>query len=519
VHGLYFESTAVIIALIMFGKHLEANSRKKTGNAIKNLMNLAPKTANVLRNGTEITIPQKQVVLGDEIIIKPGQALPVDGVITNGSTTIDESMLTGESIPCDKQKGDTVFCGTINKNGSIVYTATSVGANTVLAQIVKLVEDASASKAPIAKLADKISAVFVPVVISVAVLASIIWAISGKDFEFVLSIFISVMVIACPCALGLATPTAIIVGSGKGAALGILFKNATALQNAHKIDTIVFDKTGTITSGTPEVTDVILYDQNLTEYDFVSIVASAEKFSEHPLATAIVDFAKAKNIPLLQGDNFKSETGFGLTCNVFGKNVKIGKQDFINLPTNFNVNDALSTGKTPIFVEIDNEFSGLFLLADTVKSTSKTAIASLNFLGIKTCMLTGDNLQTATAIGKTVGISQIFAGVLPDGKANVIKELQSKGKLVAMVGDGINDAPALAQADVAVAMNTGTQAAKEAGNMVDLDSSPTKLIDIVRIGKQLLMTRGSLTTFSIANDLAKYFAIIPALFIGLYPGL
>ncbi len=463
-HHLYFESTAVIIALIQLGKYLEANSKGKTGEAIKKLMNLSPKTAVIIRNGKEIEISAEEVEIGDTVIVKPGESFPVDGVIVSGSTSVDESMLTGESMPVSKQAGDKVFGATVNQTGSVTYKAEKVGSDTVLAQIIKLVEEASGSKAPIAKLADKVAAVFVPSVIGIAIVSAIIWLIAGKDIEFVLSIFISVLVIACPCALGLATPTAIIVGTGRGASMGILFKNAQALEAAGKINTVVFDKTGTITEGKPRVTDFIRISDKFTEDEIISLAASAEKLSEHPLGTAIVEYAQSKGAELIPSENFDSVTGSGIDCTVNGKKIKIGNRSFIN--ADYDSAPLADMGKTPVFVEIDGVFSAVIAIADTIKESSRSAISQLEHMNIKTYMLTGDNEKTAHAIASQAGIDNVIAEVMPDEKAAAITKIKSDGSFTAMVGDGINDAPALVTADIGIAVGGGTDIAIESADIV-----------------------------------------------------
>lgn len=465
VHHLYYESTAVIITLILLGKYLESRSKGRTGEAIKKLMNLAPRTAFILRDGVEMEVPLDEVLVGDIVVMKPGGSLPVDGEVLEGSTTIDESMLTGESLPVEKAAGDKVFAATINKNGSIRYRAEKIGADTVLSQIIRLVEEASGSKAPIARLADKVSGIFVPVVIVIAIVSALLWLILGKGFEFSLSIFISVLVIACPCALGLATPTAIIVGTGKAAALGILFKNATALENTGKTDTVVFDKTGTITVGKPVVTDIIPFETE-KETVLLQYATSAEKNSEHPLASAILEEAEKRKISLLPVSDFKALSGRGIKCTIEGKSVRIGNRDFLGIHQDDAANALSSQGKTAIFIEIDGQYSGMIAVSDTIKESTRSAILQLHQMGLKTVMLTGDNQRTAEAIARLAGIDEVVAQVLPAGKTDKIKDLQGKGFHVAMVGDGINDAPALAVADVGIAVGTGTDIAKTSADII-----------------------------------------------------
>ncbi len=480
-HHYYFESTAVIITLVMLGKYLEVKNKGKTNEAIKKLMNLAPKTATVEKDGVEEEIDVSQVKTGDVVIIKAGASLPVDGEVILGDGAVDESMLTGESLPVDKSIGSAVYAATINKNGYFKYKATQVGTNTALAQIIRLVEEAAGSKAPIAKLADRISLIFVPVVIAIAVISGLIWWLSGQTAEFALTIFIAVLVIACPCALGLATPTAIIVGTGKGAGLGILFKNATALEQAGKTTTVVFDKTGTITKGKPQVTDIISH--NFDDDALLTYVASAEKLSSHPLGDAIVKEAENRNLPLLEATDFINSTGFGISCTVEGKSVKIGNSSFVKVPTATEGEELANMGKTPMFVEIDGSYAGIIGVADVIWESTPKAIAMLNKAGIQTIMLTGDNEKTAQAIAKQAGISKVFAQVLPSDKASKIKELQEQGKVVAMVGDGINDAPALTMADVGIAVSNGTDIAIESADIVLVKNELTDVATAVALSK------------------------------------
>ena len=463
IHHLYFESTAVILALILLGRYLEEGSRGKTSQAISKLMNLAPKTAFVIRGGNELEVSLEELVIGDEIIVRPGQSFPVDGTVISGNTSADESMLTGESLPVDKTVGDKIYGATINKTGAVHYKATSVGNDTILAKIIKMVEDASGSKAPIARLADKISGVFVPIVVAIALVSAIAWYLYQSDFGFSMAIFIAVMVIACPCALGLATPTAIIVGTGKAASLGVLFKNATALENTHRVNTVVLDKTGTITKGKPSVVKVISRD--ISENELISIAAAAERLSEHPLGKAVVEKSKELGMPSLDVTEFNSITGKGIICKVEGFNVRIGNGKFIGVTDNFG-EEMANEGLTPIFVEVEGAVKGVIGIGDPIRDTSVDAISSLHKLGIEVVMLTGDNQITANAIAKKAGIDKVVAGVLPDGKAEVIARLKAEGKNVAMVGDGINDAPALASADIGVAIGSGSDIAIESADIV-----------------------------------------------------
>ena len=467
---LYFESAATILTLITLGKYLESVSKGKTSEAIKKLMGLAPKNATIIRDGKEIVVLIDDVMVDDIVIVKPGERLPVDGEIVEGSTSIDESMLTGESIPVEKNIGSKVIGASINKNGYIKYRATKVRKDTTLSQIIKLVEEAQGSKAPIAKLADVISGYFVPTVIGLAILGAIIWVIAGKDTIFVLTIFISVLVIACPCALGLATPTAIMVGTGKGAENGVLIKSGEALENAHKINAIIFDKTGTITEGKPKVTDIITYD--IDEKELLYFAATAEKGSEHPLGEAIVKKAEDENIEFGASDKFTAISGRGIEVIINGKDVYLGNINLMmdkELPLK-DVDKQMESlsleGKTPMIIAIDKDIKGIIAVADTIKPSSKKAVEVLHNMGITVAMLTGDNKNTANAIGRQVGIDKIIAEVMPEHKSAEVKNLQKQGYKVAMVGDGINDAPALVAADVGIAIGSGTDVAIESADIV-----------------------------------------------------
>lgn len=485
--NLYFESGATILTLITLGKYLEALTKGKTSDAIKKLMGLAPKTATIIVDGIEKTISIDEVKVGDIILVKPGEKLPVDGEIFEGTTTIDESMLTGESIPVDKNVGDKVFGASINKYGMFKYKATKVGKDTALSQIIKLVEQAQGSKAPIAKMADIISGYFVPTVITLAIISSVVWAISGKGLEFSLTIFIAVLVIACPCALGLATPTAIMVGTGKGAENGILIKSGGALEGAHKVNTIVFDKTGTITEGKPKVTDIVA--KGITEEEFLRFAASAEKGSEHPLGEAIVKAGQDRGLKLFEVKAFKSIPGEGISTFIEDKAILIGNK---KLMYNNNIDISMveqegkalaEEGKTPMYMAIDKNLVGLIAVADTLKRNSKEAIKALHDLGIEVVMLTGDNEKTAKAIAKDVGIDKVISDVLPGDKANEVKRLQDEGKNVAMVGDGINDAPALAMADIGIAIGSGTDVAIESADIVLMRSDILDVVGAIQLSK------------------------------------
>lgn len=488
---LYYETAAVILALIVLGKYLETLTKGKTSEAIKKLMGLAPKTALVVRNGKESEISIDEVVVGDIIVVRPGGKMPVDGVVIEGLTSVDESMLTGESIPVEKSVGDAIIGASINKNGTIRYKATKVGKDTALSQIIKLVEDAQGSKAPIAKMADIISGYFVPIVIAIAILSAIAWYFAGQTGVFALTIAISVLVIACPCALGLATPTAIMIGTGKGAEHGVLFKSGTALETTHKLNTIVFDKTGTITEGKPKVTDIITAE-GISETELLTLSASAEKGSEHPLGEAIVNSAEEKGLAFLKTETFNAIPGHGIEVTINGQHLLLGNKKLmdewhIGLGNLASASDALaSQGKTPMYIAKDGKIAGIIAVADTVKESSLRAIKKLHKMGIEVAMITGDNKRTAEAIAKQVGIDRVLSEVLPEDKANEVKKLQDEGKKVGMVGDGINDAPALAQADVGIAIGSGTDVAIESADVVLMRSDLMDVPTAVELSKSTI---------------------------------
>lgn len=479
----YFDGAAIIITLITLGRYFEAIAKGKTSEAIKKLLGMQAKTARVIRNGKEIEILINEVVEGDIIIVRPGEKIPVDGIVVEGSSHVDESMLTGESMPVKKEKNSKVFGATINKNGSFKFKATGIGEHTMLSQIIKLVEEAQGSKAPIQKLADLVSSYFVPAVIIIAIASALFWYfIAGMGFIFAFTIFIAVLIIACPCALGLATPTAIMVGTGKGAEQGILIKNAEALEIAGKIDTIVFDKTGTLTKGKPSVTDIIAF--NFVEKDLLQLAASAEKNSEHPLSTAIIEEAKQKNISLIEPTKFEAIEGKGVFAKIKNKNILIGNNKLLNqfnviIPKEISEKLFLleSQAKTSMFVAIDSKVCGIIAVADTLHEQSKNAVLALKNQGKKVVMITGDNERVAKAIASQIGIGEVLAEVLPQDKEKKIKQLQASGRKVAMVGDGINDAPALAQADLGIAIGSGTDVAIETGSIVLIKND---LRDVVR---------------------------------------
>lgn len=488
-HEFYFESAAMILTLITVGKMLEARSKGKTTDALKSLMKLAPKTAIILVDGVETEVPIEQVKKGDIFVVRPGEQISVDGVIIDGHTAVDESALTGESIPVDKNIGDRVSGGTINQSGFIKCEALRVGEDTTLSQIIKMVSDAAATKAPIAKIADKVSGVFVPVVITIAVITVVAWLISGQTVGYALARGISVLVISCPCALGLATPVAIMVGNGVGAKNGILFKTAVSLEETGRVNTVVLDKTGTITEGKPKVTDIIPI--NISENELLSFAYSLEVKSEHPLAKAIVEKGNELNINATEIDNFTSLAGNGITAELKGKTLYGGSLKFISeqIAVDENTIEIAETlaenGKTPLLFSIDNTLLGIIAVADTVKEDSPQAIKELQNMGIKVVMLTGDNEKTANAIGTLAGVDEVIAGVLPDGKEKVIRTLKDKGKVM-MVGDGINDAPALTRADMGVAIGAGTDVAIESADIVLMNSKLSDVPAAIRLSRATL---------------------------------
>jgi len=492
---VYFDTSAVIITLILFGRMLEARAKGRTSEAIKKLIRLQPKTALVIRAGAEIDIPVKDVVVGDIVVVRPGERIPVDGVVTKGRSAVDESMITGESLPVEKKDGDEVIGATMNKMGSFEFRATKVGKNTALAQIIRLVQEAQGSKAPIQRLADVIAGYFVPVVISIAVLTFIAWIIFGPKpvLTFALLNFVAVMIIACPCALGLATPTAVMVGTGKGAENGILIKGGESLETAGKITTIVFDKTGTLTKGEPEVTDIQAVPP-FSEADVLRLAASAEKTSEHPLGEAIMKKAQGKDLALPAAENFRALEGLGIEADIEGQNVVIGNDKLmaergVDIGALAEKSKTLSEeGKTPVFMAVNGRPAGLIAVADTLKEDSVEAVNKIRRLGLEVIMLTGDNRRTAEAIALQAGIDSVVPELLPADKVREIKKLQEAGKKVAMVGDGINDAPALAQADIGIAIGSGTDVAIEAADITLIKN------DLFGVSKAIELSRRTMRT-------------------------
>lgn len=490
---LYFETSSILITLILLGKLFEVKAKGRSSEAIKKLMGLQAKTALVIRNGKELEIPLEEVIAGEILLVKPGEKIPVDGEVMEGHSAVDESMLTGESVPVDKMAGDVVIGSTINKNGFIKMKATKVGKDTALSQIIKVVEDAQGSKAPIQRLADQISGVFVPIVVGIAAITFLVWFIwvNPGEFTSAFEAMIAVLVIACPCALGLATPTSIMAGSGRAAEFGILFKGGEHLETTHHIDTVILDKTGTVTNGKPELTD-ILVEAIFEENEFLSLVGTAEKQSEHPLAQAIVQGIKAKEVELAQTQEFEAIPGYGVKATVNQKVILVGTRKLMK-QNGIDVSNAISSmedlegeGKTAMLVSIDGQYAGLIAVADTVKETSKQAISRLKEMGIEVFMITGDNQRTANAIGSQVGIDHVVAEVLPEGKAEEVKKLQQAGKKVAMVGDGINDAPALALSDIGMAIGTGTDVAMEAADITLIRGDLNSIADAILMSRKTM---------------------------------
>lgn len=491
VHELYFESAGIIITFILLGRMLESRSKSKTSEAIYRLMELAPKTALLERDGVEVTIAAEETEVGDTIIVKPGMHIPVDGTVIDGYTSVDESMLTGESIPVEKHAGDFVYSGTVNKNGSVRIRTDQKSGDTALSQIVRMIEQAQNSKAPIARLADVISGWFVPTVVTIAVVAAIAWLIAGEGVAFALSIFVAVLVIACPCALGLATPTAIMAGTGKGAENGILIKSGVALETAHKLTTVVFDKTGTITNGKPKVTDLVAVS-GFEKAELLRLAASAEKGSEHPLGEAIVAHAAAQGMEPAGAAHFEALPGRGIAASIDGKALLLGNEKLLEengidaAPCLAEVKLFAQEGKTPMLLACDGVLAGVIAVADTVKESSVAAVKQLRGMGVQVIMLTGDNEATAQAIAKQVGIDEVIANVLPSDKAGVIEKLQKEGKTVAMVGDGINDAPALTMADIGIAVGSGTDVAIESADIVLMRDDLSLVAQAIALSRRTL---------------------------------
>lgn len=486
---VYYDTAALIIMFILLGRLLETIAKGKTSEAIKKLMKLQPKTAKIIRNGKEMEIPIKDVVIGDIVIVKPGGKIAVDGVVIGGHSSVDESMITGESIPVEKKKGDKVISATINKHGSLKFRATKIGKDTMLAQIIKMVEEAQMSKAPIQRLADTVSSYFVPIVILIAIVSFAVWYSIQPEFLFAFTIFISVLIVACPCALGLATPTAIMVGTGKGAEKGILIKGGGALEQAHKMNTIIFDKTGTLTKGEPEVTDIVVYGKNKKDM-VLKLAAIAEKDSEHVLADAIVNKAKARKIKVPNADSFKAVPGHGVKARYGRKNILIGNRKMM-LDSKVKIkdfeekiNELEKEGKTVMLLAVNKKLIGLIAVADTLKEYSKEAIQILKNMGIEVIMITGDNKRTAEAIARKVGIEKVLAQVLPEDKANEVKKLQRERKRVGFVGDGINDAPAITQADTGIAIGSGTDVAIESGDIVLIKEDLRDVVSAILLSKK-----------------------------------
>ena len=492
---VYFDTSAVIITLILFGRLLEARARGRTSEAIRKLMGLQAKTARVERDSVEVEIPVDEVIVGDTVVVRPGERIPVDGIVIDGYSSVDESMLTGESLPVEKRVGDLVYGGTINKEGRFKIRATKIGKDTVLAQIIRLVEEAQGSKAPIQRLADKVASIFVPTVIGIASFTFLIWYFLGPEPAFTRAMmnFIAVLIIACPCALGLATPTALMVGTGKGAERGILIRDAEALEMAHRIDTVVMDKTGTITKGEPELVDIISLNSAPTE-EVLLVAASLEKASEHPLAEAIYRAAEKYNLQLKEPEEFSAIPGGGVSGvldrkKVFIGNLKLLEKEGIDISAvKEQVLSLNSEGKTAVILSVEGQVQAIFAIADSVKETSRQAIAELKKMGVEVVMLTGDNERTAKRIAQEVGIDRFFAEVLPEGKVDIIKKLRAEGRVVAMVGDGINDAPALAEADLGIAIGTGTDIAIEASDVTLIKGDLRSVVEAIKLSKLTLRT-------------------------------
>lgn len=477
-HSLYFEACAMILTLVTAGKYLEARSKSKTTAALDKMMDLAPATATVIRENGEVEIPAREIVVGDVIVIRPGDSIPADGTVISGSGYVDQSAITGESIPVEVGPGSEVICATVNQNGTFRFTASKVGADTTLAQMIRLVDEAGNSKAPVARLADKISGVFVPVVIGIALIVAAVWLIAGAEFSFALSCAISVLVVSCPCALGLATPVAIMAGTGRAAEMGILIKSAKGLETLHSVDTIVLDKTGTVTSGRPAVTDAQVLHPDLSREDFLRLAAAAEAGSEHPLAAAVLEYVRSQGIEISQGQSFTAVPGRGVRITLSGEEVLAGNEAFLveegireQDPTGLEKAKSLSAqlsgqGKTPILFAAGGKVAGIIAAADEVRPTSRDAIDTFHKMGLHVVMLTGDNQQVAGAVADRLGIEEVIAGVLPTGKEASIRALQEQGRTVAMAGDGINDAPALVRADVGIAVGAGTDIAMDSADIV-----------------------------------------------------
>ncbi|MCX5908179.1 MAG: copper-translocating P-type ATPase, partial [Deltaproteobacteria bacterium] len=493
--GVYYDTSAMIIALILLGKMLEAIAKGHTSEAIKRLMGLRPKTARIIRDDRELDIPVDKVLHGDRVIVRPGEKIPVDGIVREGHSAVDESMLTGESIPVEKGSGDLVMGATINKTGSFIFEATKVGRETALAQIIRLVEEAQGSKAPIQRLADRVASILVPVVILIALFTFALWMIFGPKPAFTLALlnFVAVLIIACPCALGLATPTAIMVGTGRGAENGILIKNGESLETIHKINAVVFDKTGTLTQGKPTITDIVAGD-GFREEEILLMAASVERGSEHPLGEAIVQAARGKKLDLKTAEEFTAIPGLGIQGKIDGQQWLLGNLKFMEqrgIPIDLLRGPAeilANEGKTPMVIARNQEAAGIVAVADTLKPNSREAVQALKKMGLEVIMMTGDNLQTARAIASQIGIDRVLAEVLPWEKSLKVKKLQEEGKIVAMVGDGINDAPALAQADVGIAIGTGTDVAMEASDITLITGDLRAVVAAIQLSRRTIQT-------------------------------